>query len=65
MTFRNMKKPENIKFDLLVVDNDKNVLYSFFYQTQINRDADYEEFKYYINSLYEKFKVFYNKYLSL
>ena len=24
MTFRNMKKPENIKFDLLVVDNDKN-----------------------------------------
>ena len=24
MTFRNMKKPENIKIDLLVVDNDKN-----------------------------------------
>ena len=54
-----------ITADHELVDDDKNVLYSFFYQMQINRDADYEEFKYYINSLYEKFKIFYDKYLSL
>ena len=54
-----------ITADHELVDDDKNILYSFFYQTQLNRDADYEEFKYYINSLYEKFKIFYDKYLSL
>ena len=54
-----------ITADHELVDEDKNVLYSFFCQKQLNRDADYEEFKYCINLLYDKFKVFYNKYLSL